>query len=215
MPVALPMTASEPPAAERRRRLAAAGLVLGPPLFMLGEVVHHQVDTRPVLAAALACLGLYLWIAGILGIVHLLRPDADRLGLLGGAAALLGAIAVSNIMVIQLVFALVDQKVESYPELIRDIFNYVLFVTYLFGPVFPAALAVLAGGLLWQRIFPTWITVTFLSGALTFPVGRVGGVPLILHVTDFLLAVGAMAMGWQLWKRAELWNGPPERPADR
>jgi len=106
---------------------------------MVGEFVFHQIESAPLLAAAISLLGLYVWIGGILGMVHLLRPHADRLGLLGGAAALLGLIAVTNIMMLQLLFSLIDQKVTSYPELIADIFNYVLWVTYLFGPVFPAA----------------------------------------------------------------------------
>lgn len=196
---------SERDPAERRRRIAAAGLFFGPPLYMIGEVVHHQLEALPVLAAAISLLGLFLWIGGILGIVHLLRPGADRLGLMGGAAAFLGLVAVSNIMLIQLVFSLVDRKVRAYPNLITEIFNNVLLVTYLFGPTFPAALSLLAWGLLRERIFPNWVTLTFLFGALTFPVGRIGGFPWIIHATDLVLAIGAMNMGWQLEKRPELW----------
>jgi len=196
---------SERESAERRRHIAATGLFFGPVLYMIGEVVHHQIKALPLLAAAISLLGLYLWIGGILGIVHLLRPGVDRLGLLGGAAAFLGLVAVTNIMVLQLVFELVDRKVKTYPDLISEIFNNVLLVTYLFGPVFPTALAVLACGLLWRRIFPNWVTVAFLVGALTFPAGRVGGIPWLIHVTDFVLTIGAMGMGWHLGKWPELW----------
>ena len=196
---------NERESAERRRHIAAMGLFVGPALFMIGEVVHHQIEVRPLLAAAISLLGLYLWLGGILGLVHLLRPGADRLGLLGGAAAFLGLIAVTNIMVLQLVFALVDRKVKTYPNLITEIFDNVLLVTYLFGPVFPTALAVLACGLLSQRIFPNWVTVAFLVGAITFPAGRVGGMPWLIHVTDLVLTIGAMGMGWHLGKRPEIW----------
>ena len=196
--------ASEPD--ERRRHIAAAGLFFGPALYMIGEVIHHQIDALPLLAAAISLLGLYLWIGGILGIVHLLRPGADWVGLLGGAAAFLGMVAVTNIMLLQLVFTLVDRKVQAYPLLITEIFNSVLLVTYLFGPTFPAALALLACGLLWRRIFPRWVALTFLVGALAFPTGRVGGMPWLIHASDFVLTFGAMAMGWHLEKRPELWN---------
>jgi hypothetical protein len=64
---------------------------------------------------------------------------------------------------------------------------------------------VLACGLLWRRIFPTWVTVAFLVGAITFPAGRVGGMPWLIHVTDFALTIGAMGMGWHLEKCPELW----------
>jgi len=197
---------SERDSEEVRRRIAAAGLVLGPALFMTGEIFHHQFEALPLPAAATSLLGLYFWIGGILGIVHLLRPDADRLGLLGGAAALLGLVAVTNIMVLQFVFVLLDLKVEAYPDIIADIFRRVLFVTYLFGPVFPAGLFLLAFGLLRARVFPTWITGLFLLGALTFPAGRVGGLPLLIHATDLVLTIGAVAMGWRLWKRPDLWT---------
>lgn len=196
---------SERESAERRRHITATGLFFGPALYMIGEVVHHRIEALPLLAAAISLLGLYLWIGGILGMVHLLRPGADRLGILGGAAAFLGLVAVTNIMVLQLVFALVDRKVKTYPDLIAEIFNNVLLVTYLFGPAFPTALAVLACGLLWRRIFPNWVTVAFLVGALTFPAGRVGGMPWLIHVTDCVLTIGAMGMGWHLEKRPELW----------
>ena len=197
---------SEGESEEVRRRIAAVGLVLGPALYMTGEIFHHQSEALSLPAAATSLLGLYFWIGGILGIVHLLRPDADRLGLLGGAAALLGLVAVTNIMVLQLVFVLLDLKVEAYPDVIADIFRRVLFVTYLFGPVFPAGLLLLAFGLLRARVFPTWITVSFLLGALTFPAGRVGGLPLLIHATDLVLTIGAVAMGWRLWKRPDLWT---------
>jgi hypothetical protein len=192
---------------ERRRHIAAAGLFFGPPLYMIGEVVHHQVDAWPLLAAAISLLGLYLWIGGILGIVHLLRRGADRLGLLGGAAAFLGLVAVTNIMLLQLIFVLVDRKVQAYPQLIAEIFNNVLLVTYLFGPVFPAGLALLACGLFWRRIFPAWVALTFLFGAVTFPAGRLGGMPWLIHVTDLVLTIGCMGMGWILQKRPEVWYG--------
>lgn len=203
------MGVRESESAERRRHIAAAGLCVGPGLYMIGEVVHHQIAELPLLAAATSLLGLYLWMGGILGIVHLLRPSADRLGLLGGAAALLGLVAVTNIMVLQLVFALVDRKVQAYPHLVGEIFHDVLLVTYLFGPMFPAALAFLACGLLWRRIFPRWAAGTFLVGALTFPAGRVGGVPWLIHLTDFVLTVGAVGMGWHLERHPELWYREP------
>jgi hypothetical protein len=107
---------------------------------------------------------------------------------------------------LQLVFVLLDLKVEAYPDIIADIFRRVLFVTYLFGPVFPAGLLLLAFGLLRARVFPTWITVPFLLGALTFPAGRVGGLPLLIHATDLVLTIGAVAMGWHLWRRPDLWT---------
>jgi len=204
---------SEGESEQVRRRIAAVGLVLGPALFMTGEIFHHQSEALPLPAAATSLLGLYFWIGGILGIVHLLRPDADRLGLLGGAAALLGLVAVTNIMVLQLVFVLLDLKVEAYPDVIADIFRRALFITYLFGPAFPAGLLLLAIGLLRARVFPTWITVLFLLGALTFPAGRVGGLPLLIHATDLVLTIGAVAMGRHLWKRPDLWTREPERSA--
>lgn len=196
---------SERDSTERRRHIAAAGLFFGPPLYMVGEFVHHQIEALPLWAAAISLLGLYIWIGGIMGLVHLLRPGADRLGLLGGAAAFLGLVAVTNIMLLQFVFTLVDRKVRAYPDLIAEIFNNVLVVTYLFGPTFPAALALLACGLLWRRIFPRWMALTFLIGALAFPTGRVGGMPWLIHASDFVLSIGAMAMGWHLEKRPELW----------
>jgi hypothetical protein len=203
---------SEREPAERRRRLAAAGLLSGPALYMIGEFIHHQINALPLQAAMISLLGLYLWIGGILGLVHLLRPGADRLGLLGGAAAFLGLVAVTNIMLLQFVFTLVGRKVQAYPNLIDEIFHSVLAVTFLFGPLFPAALALLACGLLSQRIFPRWVTLTFLIGALAFPTGRVGGMPWLIHASDFVLTIGAMAMGWHLANRPELWYRGTERP---
>lgn len=191
---------------KRRRLLASTGLGFGPALYGIGEFVHHQMPTMPLLAAALSLLGLYVWIGGILGLVHLLRPAADRIGLLSGAAALLGLLAVSNIMIIQLVFALIDQKVQTYPALIGDIFDQVLFVTYLFGPVFPGALAVMSGAILWHRVLRHWSVWAFLLGAITFPAGRVGSMPWLIHASDFVLAIGGLGMAWCIWNRSKLWN---------
>lgn len=189
------------------------GLALGPALFAAGEIVHHQVAEAPLLAAATSLLGLYLWIGGILGLVHLLRPSADRLGLLGGAAALLGLVAVTNIMLVQLVFAILEREVGAYPETVAQVFRRVLLATYLFGPVFPGGLVVLAFGLLRARTFPVGATLAFLLGALAFPAGRVGGIPWLLHASDLLLTAGSAAMGWQLWRRPGLWARASTRPA--
>ncbi len=193
---------------EIRRRGAALGLLLSPALFAAGELVHHQAEDWPLLAAATSLAGLTLCMAAILGIARLLRPVADRIGLLGGAAAFLGVVAVSNIMLLQLVFEQLNQNVEDYPRVIDELFRRALFVTYLFGPVFPGGLAVLGFGLLRARVFPRWMASSFFVGALTFPAGRVGGVPALIHVTDLVLCVGAVAMGWQLWSRPELWARP-------
>ncbi len=193
------------PTAGVRRRIAAVGLVLGPSLFTAGELLHHQTEALPLLAAGTSLLGLYLWIAGILGLVHLLRPDADVFGLVGGATALLGIVAVSNIMLVQLVLAILEREVGAYPEAVEQVFRRVLGVSYLFGPTLPAGLFLLACGLLRTRAFPAWITLALLLGALTFPAGRVGGLPWLLHLTDLVLTFGSAALGWELWRRPELW----------
>lgn len=191
--------------ADVRRRIASAGLVLGPALFTVGELLHHQAEALPLLAAGTSLLGLYFWIAGILGLVHLLRPDADALGLMGGATALLGIVAVSNIMLVQLVLAILDREVGIYPEAVEQVFRRVLLVSYLFGPTLAAGLFLLACGLLRIRVFPAWITLSLLLGALTFPAGRIGRLPWLLHLTDLVLTFGSVAIGWQLWRRPDLW----------
>lgn len=189
-----------------RRRIAATGLILGPALFSAGELLHHQAEALPLLAAGTSLLGLYFWIAGILGLVHLLRPDADALGLVGGAIALLGIVAVSNIILVQLVLAILDREVGLYPEAVEQVLRRVLLVSYLFGPTLPAGLFLLACGLLRSRVFPVWITLALLLGALAFPAGRVGRLPWLLHLTDLVLTFGSVAIGGQLWRRPGLWD---------
>ena len=198
---------------EIRRRAAAVGLLVGPWLYMIGELIHHQAPGLPVRAAAVALAGLVLWVAGILGIVHLLRRDLDRFGLLGGGLALLGLIAVSNIMLLQAVFVLVEMKADNYPDVVDGIFRYVLSITYLFGPVFPLGLFILGLGVIRSRRFPTWAAFVFTIGALSFPVGRIGGVPLLIHLADLVLAIGSTGLGLAVWRRPGLWRGAQvERP---
>lgn len=189
--------------------LATIGFGFGPALFTIGEILHHQLSSIPILGPTLACFGLYLWIPGILGKVHLLRPTADRLGLFGGAVAFLGLVAVTNIMLLQLVFALIEQKAENYPEVIAGVFHNVLLVTYLFGPLFPLGLFLLGIGLHRLRIFPSSATCAFLLGAILFPVGRIAGLPPLIHLADLILTIGSAGIAWHLWKHSDLWTRPP------
>ena len=186
--------------------LATIGLAVGPVLYTIGEIVHHQFPSFPTLGAVVACGGLYLWIPGIFGKMHLLRWKADRLGLFGGAVAFLGLVAVTNIMLLQLVLVLIEQKAENYPEVIAGVFHNVLFVTYIFGPAFPFGLLILGIGLHRLKIFPPPITYTYIIGVATFPVGRFAGFPPIIHLTDLILTAGSIGIARHLWKHPELWS---------
>lgn len=185
--------------------LATIGLGFGPSLYLIGELFYHQVSLLPILGATLACFGLYLWIAGILGKVHLLRTNADRLGLVGGCIALLGLVAVSNIMLLQLVLVLIERKAENYPFVIAGVFRNVLFVTYVFGPVFPLGLFLLGIGLHRLKVFPFSATGVFLLGTIGFPTGRIADLPLLIHLSDLMIALGSIEIAWHLWKQPELW----------
>lgn len=191
-----------------RYYLATLGLGLGPALYTVGEMVHHQIPSLPALGAVLACTGLYLWIPGILGKMHLLRWTDDRLGLIGGAIAFLGLVAVTNIMLLQLVLVLIEQKAKNYPEVIAGVFHNVLFVTYIFGPAFPFGLLLLGVGLHRLKVFPPPVTYTYIFGVSTFPAGRFAGCPPVIHLSDLILTVGSMGIAWHLWKHPELWSRP-------
>jgi len=188
-----------------------AGMVLGPALYGSGEAIHHQAGVLPTLGASLACLGLYLWVAGILGMVQLVRQRFGLLGIAGGAAAILGLIAVSNIMLLQLVMILIERKAENYPQVIDGVFSNVLFVTYIFGPAFPTGLFLLGLGLHRLARIPKWITLSYILGTLMFPLGRFGGQPLLIHLSDSILAVASAVAGIWIWVHPNLWLQAEER----
>lgn len=168
-----------------------------------------------MLAAGISLLGLYGWIAGILGLVHVLRPKADAIGLVGGAVALLGIVSVSNIVLVQLVRAILERELAMAPDAVAQLLGRVWVVSYPLGPTLPGGLFLLACGLLRVRVFPVWMAAMLLLGAMTFPAGRVFRLPWLLHVSDLVLTLGSVGIAWRLWQSPEPWAGERSPSAER
>jgi Domain of unknown function (DUF4386) len=219
------------------RTFAGIALIVAPLLFLLGSVLDpawadeteeylNEVAADRglyLLAGILNLIGALLLIAGLLGVIHLLRRRRVTLGQVGAALVMIGAVAIASTYVIS-VFEIVGTGDEFDREQVVTLFEDTeesgeaapIFVMFLLGLVLGSIL--LAIGLWRQRAVAVWVPIVLvLSSVAGFVAGDSQASAL---VTGALLAVALIAIGLKIlsvsdddWERWEVL--PQEREPER
>jgi Domain of unknown function (DUF4386) len=219
------------------RTLAGIALIAAPLLFLLGTAIDPAWadDTDEYLSEVAADKGLYLLagilnlvaalllIAGLLGVIHLLRRRRVTVGQIGAALVMIGAVAIASTYVIN-VFEIVGtgdefdrgQLVSLLDETEESGEAAPVFVMFLLGLVLGSIL--LAIGLWRQKAVPVWVPIVLvLSSVAGFVAGDSQASSLI---TGVLLAAALIAIGLRIlavsdddWERWEVLSEEREETA--
>ena len=200
----------------RRRLLTAFCLALLAAIFITNPmttlVARGQAASPEVIAMRgfsapihMACL-----IGAVFAIMQLLRPKADRTGLVGGTLAILGWAVGLRIMGLGQLEALLASGITGMPaDTLRKMFEAapIVWVSIVpLGLLFPIGLMTLGIALAVTNRIPRWIGVALALGGLLFPIGRIPAILSVYITTDLLLGVAFGAIAWQVYTRPELWS---------
>jgi len=199
-----------------RRRIIAGTSLLGVAIGFLLEILPEASalsQTGIAVRGVIAVVFMLLMVAGVFGITQILRARADWLGLLGGAAVLIGQIAAVRIGVLLQLIALSESGVTSIPpNLIGLLFQSAPLVglsIFRVGIFFPLGLIMLGIALIWARPVSWLFGLLLIIGGVLFPIGRVLGMDWAVIACNIILAAAFGLIGWQILTRREIWEKNP------
>jgi hypothetical protein len=212
-----------------RKMLAGACMVMAPLFLLAAMVVHPASDMDEATQVAtiadnldawyaahlLALIAIVLMVPALLGLMHMLRERQVTLGHVGGGLAMLGLLALTGIVAIELVMwqmagagdtseavALLERVTETAGILIP-------FALMSFG--FALGMALLAVGLYRARAVQSWMAVSVGVGAIVFGFGIATAMNWVTIVAAAFLVVGLGAIGRMVLRETdEAWEHTPE-----
>ncbi len=213
------------------RTLAATGLVLGPLLFLLdtlidpawadddaaylAEVAGHKA--RYVIAEIASTLGALIWIAGMIGVIRLLRSRRVTLGQVAAGMVTVGLIGLTASFAFS-VFDLAMADFENREAMVHlhaelgDSFAYKAYWIIFFSAGTVFGLILLAVALLRRRIVPVWSPILLALASAFWHVA--GGERLTDALALAMLAAALAPLAGRMWSVSdadwERWEIPLE-----
>jgi hypothetical protein len=212
-----------------RKMLAGACMVVAPLVLLAATVIHPASDMDEAAQVAtiadnldawyvahlLALVAIVLTVPAVLGLMHMLRERQVALGHVGGGLALLGLLAYTGIVGIELAMwqmagggntaeavALLERLNETAGILIP-------FGVMAFG--FALGMACLAVGLYRARAVQSWMAISVAVGSIAFGFAVAAALNWLAIVAAAFLVVGLGAIGRMVLRETdEAWEHTPE-----
>lgn len=211
-----------------RKALCGSCLIAAPALLLVGGLLHPTETTDPVrqyeiistsadrweLAHWLITASMLLMVGAVLGLAHQLHEQRPTEGILGGAVALAGVLALFAVAAAETVVVteLGRSRGPGAAALYERIFEFgstrwtVLLVMVLLLPV---GLVAMSYGLYRARLAPTWTTGALGFGALLFAMSLPSGSAVLFAVGLAAMVVGMAPIGWKVLSETdEQWEHP-------
>lgn len=212
-----------------RKMLAGACMVVAPFVLLVAMVIHPASDMDEATQVAtiadnldawyvahlLAFLAIMLMVPALLGLMHMLRERQVALGHVGGGLALVGLLAFTGLVAMELVLwqmAGAGNTAETVAllERLNETAGIVIpFVLLSFG--FALGVACLAVGLYRARAVQSWMAVFVAVGAILFGFAVATAMNWLAIVAAAFLLVGLGAIGRMVLRETdEAWEHTPE-----
>jgi hypothetical protein len=207
------------------KTISGSCLILAPAVLLVGGLLHPEETTdaarqfeiiadnlgRWALAHWLISGSMVLMMGAVVGLAHLLHEHRPAEGIVGGAATMVGVLAL---------FAVAGAEAAIVPQIGRsgDAQLFEIIVTsggwwVLLGPVLllPLGLIIMSYGMYRSRVAQAWVAGTIALGALFFAVSLPTGSPVTFAIGLALMFVGLARVGWGVLRETdEQWNHPPQ-----
>jgi hypothetical protein len=212
-----------------RKMVAGACMIAAPILFLAAMVVSPGFDSSGAgylanaaddpdawyAMTALSLASLVFVVPAILGLMHMLREREVALGHVGGALALIGALAFAaqqgfNLVVWQMadggdpaqMAALIDRFQESAGVMVPLLGG---------GLAFCLGFVVLAWGLVRAHAVHPGVAAAIALGAVALAVGFTAYEQVVLIASGVLFTLGTGAVGRMVWRETDAdWEHTPE-----
>ena len=212
-----------------RKMLAGACMVVAPFVLLVAMVIHPASDMDEATQVAtiadnldawyvahlLAFVSIVLVVPAVLGLMHMLRERQVALGHVGGGLAILGLLALTGLVAMELVLwqmagAGSTAETVALLERLNETAGIVIpFVLLSFG--FSIGMAVLAVGLYRARAVQSWMAVFVAVGAILFGLAVATAMNWLAIVAAAFLVVGLGAIGRMVLRETdEAWEHTPE-----
>lgn len=212
-----------------RKMLAGACMVVAPFVLLVAMVIHPASDMDEATQVAtiadnldawyvahlLAFVAIMLMVPALLGLMHMLRERQVALGHVGGGLALVGLLAFTGLVAMELVLwqmAGAGNTAETVAllERLNETAGIVIpFVLLSFG--FALGMACLAVGLYRARAVQSWMAVFVAVGAILFGFAVATAMNWLAIVAAAFLLVGLGAIGRMVLRETdEAWEHTPE-----
>lgn len=198
------------------RTLAAAGLVLGPLLFLLDAAIDPawadgdaaylaEVESNRatyITAEVASTLGSLLLVAGMIGVMHLMRGPRLTLGQVAAGIVAIGFIGLTGSIafsVVDLAMAGFDDR-EAMAELrgvLQDSGPYRAFWLIFSAMATVGGLVLLAIALLLRPVVPRWTPALILVAAVIWYLR--GGEQVLFAGAWLLLTIAFVPLGLRVW----------------
>ena len=212
-----------------RKMLAGACMVVAPLVLLAAVVIHPASDMDEATQVAtiadnldawyvahlLALVSIAVMVPAVLGLMHMLREREVAFGHVGGGLAMLGLLAFSGIVAMELVMwqlagAGETAQAVALLERLNETAGIVIpFVLVSFG--FALGLACLAIGLYRARAVQSWMAISVAAGAVLFGAAIGSAMNWLAIVAAAFLVVGLGAIGRMVLQQTdEAWEHTPE-----
>jgi hypothetical protein len=212
-----------------RKMVAGACMVVAPLVLLVAMVIHPASDMNEATQVAtiqgnldawyvahlLALISIALVVPAVLGLMHMLREREVAFGHVGGGLAMLGLLAFTGIVAMELAMwqmAAGGSTAEAVAllERLNNTTGIVIpFVLVSFG--FTLGLACLAVGLYRARAVQSWMAISTAAGAVLFGFAVGTAMNWLTIVAAAFLVVGLGAIGRMvLGETDEAWEHTPE-----
>ena len=210
------------------KTICGSCLILAPALLLVGGAIHPEETTdaprqfeiiadnlgRWELAHWLISAAMLLMMGAVVGLAHLLHERRPAEGIVGGAATMVGVMAL---------FAVATSEATTVPQIGRygDAELFERIVTSggywaVLGPVLllPLGLIIMSYGMYRSQVVPAGVAGCIALGSLAFAVALPTGSPVAFIIGLALLLVGLARVGWSVLSESdEQWQHPPQAGA--
>jgi hypothetical protein len=217
-----------------RKAICGSCLIAAPALLFVGSLLHPTETTDPArqyeiissnadrweLAHWLITASMLVMVGAVLGLAHQLHEQRPAEGILGGAVALVGVLALFAVASAEtVVISELGRSSEAgAAALYERIFEFgstrwtVLLVAVL---LMPLGLIAMSYGLYRAQVAPTWAAGALGLGALLFAAALPTGSAVLSAIGLAAMVAGMAPIGWKmLGETDEQWGQPP-RPSAR
>ena len=212
-----------------RTMLAGACMVVAPLVLLAATVVHPASDMDEAaqvatiadnldawyLAHLLALVAIVFTVPAVLGLMHMLRERQVALGHVGGGLAVLGLLAYTGIVGIELaMWQMAGGGNTAEAVALLERLNETAGIWIPFGIVsfgFALGMACLALGLYRARAVQSWMAIFVAVGAIAFGFAVAAAMSWLAIVGAAFIVVGLGAIGRMVLRETdEAWEHTPE-----
>lgn len=176
-------------------KLWGLALLVAPILLILSSF-FWQGKEYGITGGTILVFALVFWIPALAGLFQLLAnkmPYYARISILTSIYSCVGGINFGFVGIYSSIFSI------SHETYIKEFSKHMFAANLLLfwpGPLFVFNLLILGVNLIRTRSVPTWVGVLICLGAITFPLSRILRIELVAHLSDGLLAIPLLYMGW-------------------